>query len=203
MPKVVDHNERRREVVRAVWRIVGRDGLDALTTRAVAREAGWSTGVLAHYFTDRTDLLVAAFRLVAEEAEARMRGRLAQHRDPVKALKAALGETVPLDEMRRTEARVWFAFLGLAAADASLRPEAERHYETWLGVMTEAVSAVLAEDQLAEHELRRIASRLVAHADGLTVQALFEPDRLSVADLKRQLEKCVADTLAAARIVGV
>ena len=46
MPKVVDHAARREEIVDALLRVAERDGLDGVSLRAVAREGGWSTGVL-------------------------------------------------------------------------------------------------------------------------------------------------------------
>ena len=36
MPKIVDHAERRREVLDATWRVIGREGLEAATVRRIA-----------------------------------------------------------------------------------------------------------------------------------------------------------------------
>ena len=47
MPKEVDHNERREELLEAVWRVIARDGMEGTTIRGIAKESGWSTGVLA------------------------------------------------------------------------------------------------------------------------------------------------------------
>ena len=196
MPKIVDHEERRRELVRAAWKLVGEGGLEAVTTRAVAREAGWSTGVLAHYFESRHDLLLAAFRLVAEEVEERMRRRRATEPDPVRRLQIALLECVPIDDQRRTEATVWFAFLGLAAGHPALRDEAQARYAIWLDFLEEAVAEVLSSRDVARGEARRLARLLIAHVDGLTVQALFDPAGLPPRRLKPALEECIRVTLA-------
>ena len=63
MPKIVDHAERRREVLDATWRVIGREGLEAATVRRIAAEAGCSIGVLAHYFQDKEDILISAHQL--------------------------------------------------------------------------------------------------------------------------------------------
>jgi len=60
MPKIVDHAERRSSIISATWRVIARGGLANTTTREIAKEAGCSTGVLAHYFTDRADILTSA-----------------------------------------------------------------------------------------------------------------------------------------------
>src|SRR5215218_8024842 len=72
MPKVVDHEERRGELCAAVWRLASRHGLEAVTVRRVAEEAGWSTGAVVHYFSDKEDLLLSAFETVADRVGRRL-----------------------------------------------------------------------------------------------------------------------------------
>ena len=42
MPKDVDHDARREELLEAVWRVIARDGMERATIRAIAKETGWS-----------------------------------------------------------------------------------------------------------------------------------------------------------------
>src|SRR5688572_2770913 len=82
MPKIVDHDERRREVLSAARRVIVRDGIDAATTRAIAKEAGYSNGVLAHYFTDKDEILLSALR----QSHQRIRDRLTRKVEGVPGL---------------------------------------------------------------------------------------------------------------------
>src|SRR3954469_25288550 len=50
---------RRESILDAVARILDRDGYDALTTNAVAREASAAVGTVYEYFADREALLEA------------------------------------------------------------------------------------------------------------------------------------------------
>ena len=79
MPKVVDHEERRSELAAAVWRLASRDGLEAVTVRRVAEEAGWSTGAVVHYFADKEDLLLFAFSTVADRVRTRLTKAESEH----------------------------------------------------------------------------------------------------------------------------
>jgi AcrR family transcriptional regulator len=187
MPKIVHHDERRRQLAQAACRVVGVGGLDALTTRAVAREAGWSTGVLAHYFPSRYDLLAAAFRQVAEEVGSRMTSMLEREPDPAARLWIVLSEAAPLDDTRRTEARVWFAFLGLATGDDLLSAEAASRYAVWFGLVEDALAALGRSPNDAAVEARR----MVAFVDGLTVQALFDATAPPPAALERELRRFI------------
>ncbi|NUP73233.1 MAG: TetR family transcriptional regulator, partial [Sinomonas sp.] len=61
MPKIVDHDQRRLELVDALWRIVAERGLDGATMREIAAEAGFANGALKPYFPTKDRLLDFAF----------------------------------------------------------------------------------------------------------------------------------------------
>ncbi len=187
MPKVVDHEERRMLLARAAVRVVSRDGVQALTTRAVAAEAGWSTGVLAHYYENRDELLLDAFGLVARDAATRMQTQLARERDPLRRLWIVLSEGAPLDDGRRAEARVWFAFLGLVAGDEALADRAAARYESWLALVADR----LIEVGLTQRRAPTVARRLLAFLDGLTLQTLMDPEGFPSQRLERELRAFV------------
>ena len=58
----VDHDSRREEVAGAAAALIANEGLEALTTRALAKALGCSIGVLSHYFNNKEDIVIAAFR---------------------------------------------------------------------------------------------------------------------------------------------
>jgi DNA-binding transcriptional regulator YbjK len=61
MPKVVDHEARRREIINVVWRLIATDGLEAVTTRRVAEASVYANGVLLYYFKNKDKVITAAF----------------------------------------------------------------------------------------------------------------------------------------------
>ena len=65
MPKVVDHDERRLAFAEAAFRVIAKRGFSRVTMRAVADEAGFTTGALVHYFKSKDDLLIEASEHVA------------------------------------------------------------------------------------------------------------------------------------------
>ena len=180
MPKIVDHDERRAELAEAVWRLASRDGLEAVTLRGVAAEAGWSTGALVHYFADKEALLLFAFGLVAERVRRRMAAAAEREPDPLELVRRILTEGLPMDAERRAETRLWFSFLGLALTRPALAKAQRVAYRAWRG----RVAQLLREAQRAgrldpELDSEREAAALVALVDGLAVQATFEPRTLT------------------------
>jgi AcrR family transcriptional regulator len=176
MPKVVDHEERRAELCAAVWRLASREGLEAVTVRRVAEEAGWSTGGVVHYFSDKEDLLLSAFQTVAGRVARRLEQVEEQTREPLALARAWLVEGLPLDSDRRAEVRVWFALLGLALTRPALARAQRLTYRAWRdrvgGLLREAQDAG---ELRADVDCAAAAAGLVAMVDGLAIQATFEP----------------------------
>ena len=186
MPKVVDHEERRAELAAAVWRLASREGLEAITVRRVAEEAGWSTGALVHYFADKEELLLFAFRTGADRVGRRL-AQLDEHeRDPLARARAQLLEGLPLDRDRQDEVRVWFSFLGLALTRPALARAQRVAYRAWRDRIRERLREAQEVDQIrADIDCLAEAAALVGLVDGLAVQATFEPRVLSAS---RQVE---------------
>src|SRR5882724_3066009 len=58
---------RREQILEATLRVIGRDGREAVTHRAVAEEAGVPLGSTTYYFDSRDDLLGQALEHVARK----------------------------------------------------------------------------------------------------------------------------------------
>ncbi|WP_435736872.1 TetR family transcriptional regulator [Cellulosimicrobium sp. PMB13] len=126
MPRLVDHDERRRQITGAARRVVARDGLEAATFQAVAAEAGVSVRLVQYYFGNKEGLLLATHRAVIEDAAARFGGGPGQRpaggpRDVLRGILAAL---LPLDAERRADAVVLAAFHAAALTGSTVEARA-------------------------------------------------------------------------------
>src|SRR5260370_37299013 len=99
MPKIVDWDARRDEILSATWRVIARDGIARAPIRAIAREAGCSRGILAHYFDDKADILGSALLLSHRRAVARM-GAPAARRPGLGAVPVSRVAALPLGAER-------------------------------------------------------------------------------------------------------
>ena len=172
MPKFVDHEQRRRELAGAVWRVIVRDGVADVSIRSVAAEAGWSSGALRHYFATRAELLAFACEQVIEQVTERISALR-----PAGSIRDAAGEvlrqTMPVDPERHTEASIAFAFLALGLGDPELARVQRLHFTS----MSELCRTLAR--QLAGTDAP--ARRLHALVDGLTVHVLaghLTPDEM-------------------------
>jgi TetR/AcrR family transcriptional regulator, transcriptional repressor of bet genes len=179
MPKVVDHEERRAELGAAVWRLASREGLEAVTVRRVADEAGWSTGAVVHYFSDKEELLLFAFRTVADRVGRRLAAAEERTDEPLELARTWLVQGLPLDAERRAEVRVWFAFLGLALARPAFARAQRLTYRAWRRRVADLLDEAQRRGQVrADVDCAAAAAALVAVVDGLAIQSTFEPRAL-------------------------
>lgn len=180
VPKIVDPDARRREVVDAVLRIIAVDGLERASLREVADEAGLAVGSVRHYFAGSEELLTFTFASVVDRIAARLEDSLpaveaAAPGSPARraAVLTLLGGVLPLDEERAVEACAWMAFRNAARIRPFLSAEADRSHRQVAAAAGRVVAALMPGEP--QETLVLEAERLLATLDGLCMHALLQP----------------------------
>ncbi|MDT0301816.1 TetR/AcrR family transcriptional regulator [Streptomonospora wellingtoniae] len=181
MPRVADHDARRRQIADAVRSVVSTRGLDAATVSRVAREAGFSVGLVQHYFPSKDDLLLFAYERVMARVGARAGDRIAEGesaRGSIAAvLHSALRELLPLDEERRSEYRVTQAFAGRSLENPGLAGIAAANSARLRGEIATAVANGTACGEVEpDVDAQTAAARILATCEGLAAQLHREPE---------------------------
>ncbi len=118
MPKIVDHAQRRDEIAHVACQVVANYGFEQATVARIARAAGYTTGMVAHYYESKQAIILAALRLILFRIEE----RLTRERDAGEAdLLEVLSEALAIDAQRFTECAFWMAFWGQVSADKKLK----------------------------------------------------------------------------------
>jgi len=122
----------RAAIIEATIRLIGREGVDGITHRAVAHEAGVSLSSTTYHFASRDDIVSEALRHVAgleieriaHDAEALAEGH-ADVPSIARALTAWLAEQVHGDELLRVRAGYHLQL------EAARRPELRAIHVAW------------------------------------------------------------------------
>ena len=117
MPKIVDHDQRRDEIALVACRVVATHGFEQATVVRIARAAGYTTGMLAHYFDSKQEIILAALRLIMRRIEQRLTRPSEEGID----LLTVLSESLPVDANRQIECAFYMAFWGQVSADRRLK----------------------------------------------------------------------------------
>ncbi len=181
MSKIVDVDQRRLELAAAAATVIARRGVAGASLRTVAAEAGWTTGTLAHYFSDKRELLAFTLETSLEQRRA-FRGERAAL-SPPDAIRALLSSALPLDDDGRLHWTVTVAFAAHASAEPKLQlvqRDAYRDFRAHLvsllldGNPVDRPATVAAPTTLDDAVVE--AERLIALVDGIALQALFDPE---------------------------
>lgn len=193
MPKIVDHEIRRREIGEALWRLVQKEGMQGVSVRTVATEAGISPGSLRYYFPSQVSLTVFAVELLVERTSDRILSRFQMvddGDDPVDWLTDVFKEGLPLDKTRADETNIWSTFVEQSRINPLLDPARRMEWSAsqWLcrtavvnllGLIIETSPDIPLDEALE-------AEALLLHAvwDGLVIQLPQYPEavRAELAD---------------------
>ena len=187
MPKSVDPEQKRAEFVAASWDVIASEGLKAATLRRVAAEAGYTTGSLTHYFSDRRSLLVDSLRAAHYQAGARMVDAAEHAASASERLAAVLHEALPLDAERLREWRVWLAFWAEAMNNPELAAENDRRYAEWREMLRDLVAPLFESAAQTDHQV----AHLIALVDGLGLRiARLSRDMEGVPALASRQREC-------------
>lgn len=180
-------------LVEALIAVVVQQGLDAVSIRTVAREAGVSIGTVQYYFATKDDLLLAAYRHVIDEVTERAREIGALDPPPAEYVRALLFELLPLDDRRRATLQVTIAF----TARSVHRPRLTELYTEGYRALTDAIADALhrAGQAGAAADREGAARQAVALADGLGWHMLCAPAALTASAAVAALDAHLAALL--------
>jgi len=170
MPKKVDHHERRALIADALVRVAARQGLEGVSLRHVAAEAGVSSGMVQHYFRTKDEMMAFALAAVRERNQDRVTAAVAPLGPapaPRDLLRTMVVSLLPLDDESRTYGRVAMAFLAYTA----VRPEAGATLRAESGEMLDFVTDLIRRGASTPDPVGA-AAVLLALMEGLGVQLL-------------------------------
>jgi AcrR family transcriptional regulator len=172
VPKIVDHDERRLELVDATWRIIARLGIEGATMREIALEAGFANGALKPYFPTKDTLLEFAFGHVFNRTNQRI-ATVTEGKSGMPALRAFCLEVLPLDEERVNEARIVIPFWQKAINDPQKAEIHQQSMAEWLAAIRQylaeareagEVNAAVDDDTLAGQLLNMLLGAQIGAA---------------------------------------
>ena len=174
MPKIVDHDERRRIIVEALWRVVDRDGITAVSVRTVAAEAGMPKSSIGHYVGTMPQLLTLALRELEQHNIDKIMTLGLFDLDVDRAVEA-LFTLIPVSDRRRLMSGVWL----LLAVNSTTDPDlAEVLHDLNTRVADGLIEILLAmkHQGLLHHsrDPQAEARRLHALIDGLSIQSMTD-----------------------------
>ncbi|MEO1553087.1 MAG: TetR family transcriptional regulator C-terminal domain-containing protein [Pseudomonadota bacterium] len=184
MPKIVDHEERRRAIASAAVDAIAANGLSGVKLTDIARTAGVTTGSIAHYFSDKDAVLAAAL----EEVCTRLFIQIGAPDHPPRI--EEMSRVLPINDEKRKEWKVWLAYWGRATHAPALAQIHSQYYAE--------IETAVAEDMAGIHpDPHLAAAAIIAAVDGVGTRATLEPELWPEARQIALLDQLISPIIAA------
>lgn len=169
MPRHVDHDDRRRQILETTMEVLAELGPPGLSFRTIARRMGGSSALVTHYFNTRQDLLDALVEDMAdwpEELEALEAGA----EDPRERLRRLVFWLVPDDERGLREETARINLIG----ERSTKLRTDHLFNGWDRNIRALIARHL-EGLVPASEVDAVVDVLRATANGVTLSVVEHP----------------------------
>jgi len=180
--------DRRELIIDAVLAVLARDGIAGVSMRAVAKEAGVSSGLAGYYFDGKTGLVQAALRRIGDQDHDLL--RVGPHVAPEAAVRRVLRRVASPKYLKTDYVALRLQMWSLARVDdsyARINRDAQLRYRDGLAGLISA-----ARPGLARAEAARRANDVVLTQNGIWLSALLGIDR---AEISRAVDRSIAVAL--------
>lgn len=170
---------RRQQLIQATLAVIDRVGLADATIVLIAREAGLSTGIISHYFGDKSGLLEATMRQILRDLSddsSRRRHTLSGPEDTARNQLMALVDTNFSDnQISGPVMKTWFAFWSSSMHQPALRRLQRVNDRRLYSNLCSQFGRTLALAQA-----RQAARGLAAIVDGLWLRGSLSAEKFDV-----------------------
>lgn len=172
MPKDVDHEQRRAEILAAAVALVAEVGLRDLTVRSIAARLGGSVTVVTHYFPTRQSLLESVAPWLLKRWQAQLSSSTTLEGDGIILLRSVLAWLLPLSAKSLADERAALSLLTAAESDRAGVGRLHAEIDPWLrGLIRVHLKGLVEEERMeAMVDLLRAATR------GISVCACEDPE---------------------------
>ncbi|AFM25677.1 TetR/AcrR family transcriptional regulator [Desulfomonile tiedjei] len=176
MPKIGMEQIRREEVISATKRCLAKNGFSKLSVKAIAEEAGVSTGIIYHYFKNKEDLLLN----VIKEAFSRSHENVMQVVEPLTSERDKLFKHLESIHAVVVDNPEFYTVLLNFLGQAPYNDEIKRIMTKFLSNLTSYAGRYLedgvAHNQFSENKIKDLHTLLIALGMGLGIMCTLAPD---------------------------
>jgi betaine-aldehyde dehydrogenase len=157
---------RRAQLIEVTIDSLAEVGYVGTTLAEIARRAGVSPGLVAHYFGDKDGLLEAAFRTLARVVAVRMRERFAVARTPRARVHAVIDANLGPENFDRRTGNAWLAFWGQVLHFKGLKRVQTAYQRRMLSNLRSDLRRIIPGE-----DARTLAAMIAAMIDGVWLRA--------------------------------
>ena len=177
--------QRREDLIRACIQAIHEEGLEGASLARIAKRAGLTAGIVAHYFGDKAELIEATMRHIGKALGREQAQRLRAAATPMERLVAIIDANLNPGQFRPDTTSVWLSFWARLNHSPRLA-RIQRINSARLNSNLRHPLRALIPDTLPDKdaEVQRVALGLAILIDGLWLRAALDHGGIDPAETR-------------------
>ncbi|NOX37108.1 MAG: TetR/AcrR family transcriptional regulator [Calditrichaeota bacterium] len=190
MPKIVDKDAKRKEILRAAMRVFAEKGVTETKMADVARAAGIGKGTIYEYFQSREQLFQSAFEYLLRKIKAMMVSQIDESLSPPEKIRTGFlayldVTTMQIEDFAEILLDFWaYAIRNKDNAD-NITLDIRNRYQEFRDLTIPILEEGIQKGIFKPHNTEFVASAIIAAGDGLLLQWMADKHHF---DLKATAE---------------
>lgn len=192
MPKIINHEKRRNEIIDVTLDLIVEGGFEAATMREIASRAGFANGALKHYFPGKNDIIRGAYERYLHSIGDLLSEHVGTKRG-ISALEKAIRLTIPRNHDDATAARVLLSFWERCAFNAENDHDYTQHLTGWkAGYMQYLSEGRKDGDITTDTSDEQLVNEIVFMVMGATITRVVSPTHYDLDLIDSQVSDFIA-----------
>lgn len=166
--------ERRRELIEAGIRCLGKGGMSGFTIDEICKQAQVSRGLINHHFQGKQDLLLKIYTEMTEHLVRQPSGR-----NPNEILKSIIDGNFDESSFNKSSLRAWLSIWGQVPTNPELNALHRQRYQVYKHRIEHALTGIVGQHQ-PNLDTDSIARQLIALIDGLWLEYCLHSESFSL-----------------------
>jgi AcrR family transcriptional regulator len=179
VPKVVDHAERRAQIITSATNLIADQGFDQLTIRSLAESINISTGMITHYFSNKDEILLAALQDIHSRFFQRLQTAIG-NKQGIDAVRKRLRASLPLNDSIRKDWSIMFQFWGRSTHNKAFLSYMAKQHEAMVSLDIHHLDIAQKNGDIAgDRNLRRVFEQLHSMITGMGIACMLNRSTFS------------------------
>jgi AcrR family transcriptional regulator len=189
VPKMVNHEQRKKEIGQATWEIIQTRGIEEVSVRKIADQMNISSGSIRHYFPTQNELLRYCIRSAGENVHHHILSHIDLSLTRKEVIKQMVSEILPMEGSGQRDMDVWYSIITFAKKNPNLQDLSLRIFQ-YMRFMQKTYIDLLSQGGFLDETLDREVEveRLHALVDGLSLHWNANQGTLTKDIIRKALE---------------
>ena len=185
MPKIVNKEEKKAQILEASIRVFSKKGLNNTKISDIAEAAAVGKGTIYEYFKSKDEIFTASFYFHMEKFEENISRRLFRIQDPLEKLRAyfsAWSEIFEGEHLDYLEIVLDFWAEGVRERNDSWMIDLNKFYSENRDMLDNLLSECVSKGEIKQVDTKLIASTMLGALDGLLIQWVMDRKAFKMKD---------------------